>query len=251
VRLTRPPHRRVWHARAVQTVHLEIFGDGIELPLGETVIGRDLTCAVRLNDASVSRRHLRLVRRGGQVLAEDLGSRNGTLINGSPLAGALRLVDGDVLQIGSRSITLRLHDEDNARIEPQTEQFERLAVGTTQPPPFGDAARMGQRPIDRRRHDRRPVALQLIYTSSELEIEALTRDLSESGVFVCSQVLDPVGTACTLTLLVGGRQVQMRGTVRRVVETPDSGEPIGLGVEFQGRIALAELGAIVSAAAPQ
>jgi hypothetical protein len=96
---------------------------------------------------------------------------------------------------------------------------------------------MGQptvRPEDRRRHDRKPVELRLVYSSSELEIEATTRDLSVSGVFVCSAVLDPVGTACELTLLVdGGPPLHLRGVVRRVVDRAEAGlEPVGLGIEF-------------------
>ncbi len=59
--------------------------------------------------------------------------------------------------------------------------------------------------------------------SSELEIEATTRDLSTSGVFVCTQVLEPLGTTCELTLLVdGGPPVHVKGVVRRVVERDES-----------------------------
>ncbi len=90
-------------------------------------------------------------------------------------------------------------------------------------------------PLNRRRFDRQPIELHLVYTSSELEIEAMSRDLSESGVFVCSQVLDPIGTECELRILVdGGPAIDVRGVVRRVVEREVDGEPIGLGVEFVG-----------------
>jgi hypothetical protein len=89
-------------------------------------------------------------------------------------------------------------------------------------------------PLNRRRHDRQAIELHLVYTSSELEIEAMSRDLSESGVFVCSQVLEPIGTECQLTILVdGGPPIDVRGVVRRVVERArDGDDSIGLGVEF-------------------
>jgi hypothetical protein len=88
--------------------------------------------------------------------------------------------------------------------------------------------------VVRRRHERYAVELQLLYVSAELEVEATTLDLSPSGVFVCSQVLDPVGTPCQLTLLVdGGPPLEVHGIVRRVVEHDDSyRNECGLGVEF-------------------
>jgi hypothetical protein len=91
-----------------------------------------------------------------------------------------------------------------------------------------------ENPIAHRRHERQAIELGLVYVSSELEIEVTTRDLSVSGVFVCSQVLDPVGTACHLTFLVdGGPPLHIDGIVRRVVDHDHkTGEPIGLGVEF-------------------
>lgn len=77
--------------------------------------------------------------------------------------------------------------------------------------------------------------LRLVYVSDELEIEATTLDLSHSGVFVCTQILDPVATRCRLTLLIdGGPPLQLDGVVRRVVAHNDRGEPVGLGVELVG-----------------
>ena len=59
--------------------------------------------------------------------------------------------------------------------------------------------------------------------SSELEIEATSRDLCESGVFVCTQVLEPIGTECQLTILPDGSPpIAVRGVVRRVVEREDA-----------------------------
>jgi pSer/pThr/pTyr-binding forkhead associated (FHA) protein len=267
----------------VLRVHIEYLGDSVELPVGETVIGRDLSCALRFNDPAVSRRHVRFIRRADEVFVEDLGSSNGTLLNGCMVAGALRIVDGDTVSVGSRVLTVRIGQGESAEPPPASTlvlknfnaevEFKKIRattaeVAVTLPPPmsanqrcprcaalvreddeecatckfhwsnFRPMSRTDVRPnpLNRRRHDRSPVELQVVYVSSELEIEATSRDLSESGVFVCSQVLDPVGTECQLTILVdGGPPIVVRGVVRRVVEreTPD-GEPIGLGVEFLG-----------------
>ena len=266
----------------MQRVHIEYLGDSVELPLGETVIGRDVACALRFNDAAVSRRHLRFIRRHNEVFVEDLGSRNGTLLNGRAVAAPLRIFNGDAIHVGSRVLTVRISEGNDEQPEdqPATLALDGMNVGDRRVRTGGMTAPMAvlrpplaadQRcprwsapvshldeecanchyqwgsfrptsrtdlqptPLDRRRHDRQPIELPLVYTSSELEIEALSRDLSESGVFVCTQLLDPIGTECQLTILVdGGPPLAVRGVVRRVVEREVDGDPIGLGVEFVG-----------------
>jgi pSer/pThr/pTyr-binding forkhead associated (FHA) protein len=65
----------------------------------ELVLGRDNDCSAVLADASVSRRHARIRRRGDEFLLEDLGSRNGTHVDGVPILSCL-LHDGDAIQLG-------------------------------------------------------------------------------------------------------------------------------------------------------
>ena len=277
-------------------VVIEYLGDSIELPVGETVVGRDLACGLRFNDPALSRRHLKFVLRQDELFLEDLGSSNGTRLNGQAVVAPIRLADGDTVVVGTRELKIRIGDAEEDQPEtlvlgPQDlddlDSFDTVlepnahAVVTAQlpaqtvPPPFEQipirggsghqrcprcgatvaptdttcatcryrwgsfrpgTATAGFAALNRRRHDRHPVELHLVYSSSELEIEATTRDLSVSGVFVCSQVLDPVGTVCQLTLLLdGGPPLQVRGIVRRVVEREDeSAEPVGIGVEFLG-----------------
>ncbi|HYN04223.1 MAG TPA: GGDEF domain-containing protein [Vicinamibacteria bacterium] len=63
-------------------------------------VGRDTACALLLTDASVSRRHARLGFVDGELRVEDLGSRNGTRVNGKDVPeGALR--PGDRLELGN------------------------------------------------------------------------------------------------------------------------------------------------------
>ena len=65
-----------------------------------TTVGRGPGVDVELNDPSVSRFHVEVVRRGPHVYVDDLGlSTNGTLVNGRPVGRRL-LSDGDVLQMG-------------------------------------------------------------------------------------------------------------------------------------------------------
>lgn len=76
------------------------------LPLGEVVVGRAPDCGVPLLDGEVSRQHLRLSVQEDAIVATDLGSTNGTRVNGSRLAGALPLRTGDRLAVGGHVLKL-------------------------------------------------------------------------------------------------------------------------------------------------
>lgn len=62
-------------------------------------IGRDETASIALDDPRVSRQHARLLRHEGIWLLEDLGSKNGTTVNGRPISSD-GLYDGDWISIG-------------------------------------------------------------------------------------------------------------------------------------------------------
>ena len=78
-------------------------------PLSDTYPEVDLTDAGGI-EKGVSRRHARIVRQENAVIVEDLGSINGTFINGQKLASytAEVLADGDFLQLGKLVIQVRL-----------------------------------------------------------------------------------------------------------------------------------------------
>ena len=101
-----------------------------------------------------------------------------------------------------------------------------------------------------RREARHTAVLRVAYVSTELEVEATTRDLSLGGVFIRSQVLDPIGTTCQLTIHAEGRgPLHVDGVVRRVVTHEQEGEgPVGIAVEFVdiGEIKRAWLEAVVA-----
>ena len=66
----------------------------------EHLIGRDPASSVHLDAAGVSRRHARILVRGRDAVLEDLGSKNGTAVNGRPLEGSVTLKDDDEIRIG-------------------------------------------------------------------------------------------------------------------------------------------------------
>jgi two-component system, NtrC family, response regulator AtoC len=80
----------------------------IDLRVGEeVVVGRSEDAAISIDEARVSRRHARILCSDDGVRVEDLGSRNGTLLNGVALRSASRaLASGDVIHVGSLEIAL-------------------------------------------------------------------------------------------------------------------------------------------------
>jgi pSer/pThr/pTyr-binding forkhead associated (FHA) protein len=73
--------------------------DGTEHALaGEVRVGRSADCDVTIEDPRVSRNHALLRVEEPQVMLEDLGSANGTLVNGLKLVGSVELADGDEVQ---------------------------------------------------------------------------------------------------------------------------------------------------------
>lgn len=72
------------------------------------IIGRGDHCGLVLEDETVSTDHAELTRRGASYLIADLGSRNGTVLNGRAIDRTTRLSPGDVVQIGPFRLELDL-----------------------------------------------------------------------------------------------------------------------------------------------
>ncbi|HEX5542311.1 MAG TPA: DUF3662 and FHA domain-containing protein [Micromonospora sp.] len=86
-----------------------VSGDGRAYPLqvGSTVIGRGDQATLRLPDVGISRRHARIDFDGAQVVLTDLGSTNGTMVNGQRVS-AVALNPGDMIQVGTTTLTFRV-----------------------------------------------------------------------------------------------------------------------------------------------
>ncbi len=75
-------------------------GTTFELSKHDMTIGRDLGNDYVINDVEISRKHLRLVQQGENFVIEDLGSTNGSFVNGQRLTGPHVLIPGDLISLG-------------------------------------------------------------------------------------------------------------------------------------------------------
>jgi DNA-binding winged helix-turn-helix (wHTH) protein len=80
---------------------LVLRGRRVALQDGENIVGRDPSAHVWLDAAGVSRRHARIVVDAGEARLEDLGSKNGTTVQNSPVTGPVAVMDGDRIVFGS------------------------------------------------------------------------------------------------------------------------------------------------------
>ena len=80
-----------------------------EYPLGDSnVLGRSTTATVRLTDREVSRKHSQIDLQGDRFILRDLGSSNGTFLNGKRIGDSAPLADGDEVVIGTSRMEFRL-----------------------------------------------------------------------------------------------------------------------------------------------
>lgn len=122
-------------------------GQVYSLEKNELFIGRDLANDIIVNDPEVSRRHLRLFLQGNQYGIEDLGSTNGSFVNGQRLAGPYLLHAGEFLTLGERvNFVYEVIDTDatvvsmGAQARPEQPPAAPAAPLPTPPPPFSRPA---------------------------------------------------------------------------------------------------------------
>ncbi|BAJ63437.1 FHA domain-containing protein [Anaerolinea thermophila] len=112
-------------------------------PLTKTEIslGRDLTNDLVVSDPEVSRHHARLYLQGNTYVLEDLGSTNGTFVNGIRLTGPYPLRPGESISLGERVVFLyEVVDEDATVVTPAS----RIPAGGELYPQVGVSPSVGK-----------------------------------------------------------------------------------------------------------
>jgi hypothetical protein len=173
-------------------VFLQLDRHLIRLQKPRTDIGRSTKAEVIIVDPSISRRHLRLSLAEGRVTATDLGSGNGTTLNGVPLRVTTTLADGDVLRLGRVGLRVRFlesgHSMDFLPTSPERERDDGTFVA------------------ERREGPRVSMEIPVRYTSPSCSFMSTTHNISSRGVFLRAQeCADRRDTRCELTFFPSGR----------------------------------------------
>lgn len=165
---------RLWVNEPGQPPH------SVTLDEGRTLVGRGEDCDLRIEDEAVSADHLEISRRGSSLLASDLGSRNGTLLNGDPLEGTRRLRNGDVLVTGSARLEVAVPPQlrrdstvavsrSSLELTPEERKTAGVLVG-----PYREAAVRAGRPATRAELAE---ALHVSERTAQRRLDALARKL--------------------------------------------------------------------------
>jgi hypothetical protein len=134
----------------------------LDLPEGRFLIGRSANCQLSLDDPMVSRQHAVLTVKGTRITVEDLGSRNGVIVNNKLIEGAHVVVLGDCIKIGAQEMTLV---ESNA---PQAREITHRGAPTARLPSLAVLAGLAEKAVTLKHTD-----------DAERVLTALVRDLNE------------------------------------------------------------------------
>ncbi len=130
----RSPLRRADTVLAESGVWLTVHsgrdsGTTVKLTAGEVVIGRDEDCDLVLPDVKLSRRHATFqMRGGGRVVLTDLGSMNGTFVDGQRIENSVELDGEERIEVGDTLLRLGEGPVDLSRLSARTRQLATLAV---------------------------------------------------------------------------------------------------------------------------
>jgi predicted component of type VI protein secretion system len=103
-------------------------GQTFPLDQEEVLLGRDLANDITIGDPEVSRRHARFMMQEEDVFIEDLGSTNGTFLNGVRISSPKQLRIGDVITFGENIVMVfekTSYDPDATMVAPQAPQLEQ------------------------------------------------------------------------------------------------------------------------------
>ena len=91
----------------------------IDLPPGESILGRSASCHITIEDPLVSRRHARIQVTGDRATIEDLGSRNGLFVGGQLARGVVDVSAGARVRVGTQELVICRSAEENQTKEDQ------------------------------------------------------------------------------------------------------------------------------------
>lgn len=250
------------HTTVPRQVFLRCNALAVALPPGTIKVGRGPDCFICLDDPGVSRLHFRITVDSG-VTIEDLGSKNGTRVNGEPIQERRTLAEGDEIAVGQRVFVVGF----GSPVEPEDEATppearrgatlpgvgaaqvdlgercprcrETVSFGATVcgrcgfewPRGSRRAPTRQQHDACRRRERRFPVRIPARFASARWEGQGEILNLSLGGVFFTSPGTETVGTRCVLEVRGDEEQLlALNGVVRHAIHRGER----GMGIEFTG-----------------
>lgn len=165
----------------------------------EITIGRQEGNTIRLTERNVSRRHARLMRLNGHVVVEDLGSSNGTRINGERISGQSQVKDGDLIQIGDYDLALQSDTSAQATLPPKSRMMptaEDAADGHSEPETETEAPVQDEEPgtspsassAEQRRHSTAIIKMDAVEGNRNRKVEELEAEDAPRLVVVSAEL---------------------------------------------------------------
>lgn len=212
---------------SIVTLGPQDAGKVYRLDSGECLLGRRLDCHICIPDQRISRRHARVRREGDGYALEDLGSCNGTFVNGRRIQGSSKLRHGDEVEIGASRFRIDLSDDMVAQAESTSvritqdvtqhtlNMIEVAHLGVLQKtslgPPSGN--RPSPRPLDAQRLERK---LQAMYRISETVASTLDGNaLLEKVCGILLEVFPQALAVAAVTFDQRSKQLRTQAARRR------------------------------------
>jgi two-component system, cell cycle response regulator len=93
----------------------------------QTLIGRSTQCDLSIDNEELSRRHCRVFRSGDTFVVEDLGSRNGTLIDGAVISFAVPLREGTIIRLAA-GVAIKFSTQDELEVKAEQRLYESAVL---------------------------------------------------------------------------------------------------------------------------
>ncbi len=212
---------------SIVTLGPQDAGKVYRLDTGECLLGRRLDCHICIPDQRISRRHARIRREGDGYALEDLGSCNGTFVNGRRIQGSSKLRHGDEVEIGASRFRIDLSDDMVAQAESTSvritqdvtqhtlNMIEVAHLGVLPKPGLGPPSgpRAPSRPIDAQRLERK---LQAMYRISETVASTLDANaLLEKVCGILLEVFPQALAVAAVTFDQRSKQLRTQAARRR------------------------------------
>ena len=232
---------------SIVTLGPQDAGKVYRLDAGECLLGRRLDCHICIPDQRISRRHARIRREGDGYALEDLGSCNGSFVNGRRIQGSSRLRHGDEVEIGASRFRIDLSDDmvaqaesTSVRITQDTPEhtlnmIEVAHLGLNLKPGLSSgAARPTPRPLDAQRLERK---LQAMYRISETVASTLDANaLLEKVCGILLEVFPQASAVAAVTFDQRSKQLRTQAARRRKGRETPAGQTMDISQQVVDRV---------------